>query len=755
MDIMIYRDFLEAGYPIIGLHAITPDGQCGCGDPRCKNAGKHPYSSAWQSAPLWSDEQIDCMVDMGQLSTGYGVVMRNLLVIDVDARNGGVESLARLLDDVPAIAGAGMIVETGSGGGSRHFYFSLPEGAALSTKLTNYPGIDFKSSGYVVGPGSQHVSGGRYTLLVGAPDDIMPAPPELIERLRKPERVRVDISGRHIDLANADIIAMLAHIEADDYDRWVRVGMALHAVTNGAGLDIWDAWSRGSDKYRAGVCEYKWHSFGKSQTIVSFGTLAHYAQEGGWQFPVEFESPESFDFGDAPRADGLPIDISGVDLLRPPGFVGELAAWINSQSRRPREYLAVAAALQSVGNIVGLNYIDGTDGVTSNLFTFCVAGSGTGKESIQQATAQIHQIAGLAPACHGTIKSEQEIMRNIAIRHQAAFYVIDEIGTLFQKIKSATERGGASYLEGVVGVLMSAYSKADGTMMIGGDLREEIRQLLNREIAAQRKARDERDERFDQALLDRLLLQIKSIDNGLTRPFLSLCGFTTPETFYSCVDKNNATNGFFGRSLLFIEHETVPRFRVDHMPPVMPESLYNALILLAADGRADNRQDGQRIEQTHDRIPIPSTPEATAAMRDIRSWLDDKADAEKGRSGLEALFLRCYELIAKVAFILAAPGGVRELAHVAFAFALVMRDVRYKSNIILSNDDKNQPEAALMARIISLIGDDGETQGVLIQRVNRRRRTDILAALEKMVIQGRLRAVDEKKTIKTIRYFLL
>lgn len=752
---MIYRDFLEAGYPIIGLHPIIPGDGCGCGDPHCKNAGKHPYSSAWQSAPLWSDEQIDCMIEMGQLSTGYGVVMRGLLVIDVDARNGGVESLARLLDAIPTIAGAGMIVETGSGGGSKHFYFSLPADAALSTHLAEYPGVDFKSSGYVVGPGSLHASGGQYALLVGSPGDIMPAPPELIERLRKRERIRAEISGKHIDISIGDVADMLRYIDPDDYDRWVRVGMAIHDVTCGAGLDLWDTWSQGSDKYRVGVCDNKWHSFGKSQTIVSFGTLAHYAQEGGWQFPVEFESPESFDFCDTARHDGLPIDISGVDLLRPPGFVGELAAWISSQSRRPREYLAVAAALQSVGNIIGLNYVDGSDGVTSNLFTFCVAGSATGKESIQQAAAQIHQIAGLAPACHGTIKSEQEIMRNLAIRHQAAFYVIDEIGTLFQKIKSATERGGASYLEGVVGVLMSAYSKADGVMMIGGDLREEIRQLLNREIAAQRKARDERDERFDQTALDRLLQQIKSIDNGLTRPFLSLCGFTTPETFYSCVDKSNATNGFFGRSLLFIEHETVPRFRVDHQAPAMPDALCNALILLAADGRADARQTGQRIEQTHDRIPIPSTPEATAAMRDIRAWLDDKADAEKGASGLEALYLRCYELVAKVAFILAAPGGVRELVHVAFAFALVLRDVRYKSNIVLSNDDKNQPEASLMARIVSLIGDDGETQGVIVHRINRRKRNDICATLDKMVERGILRSVEEKKTTPTIRYFLV
>jgi hypothetical protein len=91
------------------------------------------------------------MEAMGQFATGYGVLVNGLLVVDVDARNGGMDSYARLLESLPEIGGAGLVVNTGSGNGSKHLYFSLPEPMALLQSLPGYPGIDFKSSGFVVG----------------------------------------------------------------------------------------------------------------------------------------------------------------------------------------------------------------------------------------------------------------------------------------------------------------------------------------------------------------------------------------------------------------------------------------------------------------------------------------------------------------------------------------------------------------------------------------------------------------------------
>lgn len=89
------------------------------------------------------------------------------LVIDVDPRNGGDRSLARL-GCLPKT----LTVETPSGG--THYYMSVPQGISLRKSLSSYPGIDFLFSRcYVVAPPSVHPNGGKYKWRDGcSPDDL-------------------------------------------------------------------------------------------------------------------------------------------------------------------------------------------------------------------------------------------------------------------------------------------------------------------------------------------------------------------------------------------------------------------------------------------------------------------------------------------------------------------------------------------------------------------------------------------------------
>ena len=56
-----------------------------------------------------------------------------------------------------------------------------------------------------------------------------------------------------------DLREPLDYIPADDYDEWIKCGMALKA--EGYSLADWEAWSRRSSKYEDGACERKWESF--------------------------------------------------------------------------------------------------------------------------------------------------------------------------------------------------------------------------------------------------------------------------------------------------------------------------------------------------------------------------------------------------------------------------------------------------------------------------------------------------------------
>ncbi|TFH66986.1 MAG: DNA primase [Gemmatimonadales bacterium] len=93
---------------------------------------------------------------------GIGIatgLVSGVVVIDIDPRNGGNESLSALEKQYGPLP-ATPLCETGGGG--RHFYFTHPGGVfPCVNKL--YPGIDLKADGgYVIAPFSSHPSGTLY-----------------------------------------------------------------------------------------------------------------------------------------------------------------------------------------------------------------------------------------------------------------------------------------------------------------------------------------------------------------------------------------------------------------------------------------------------------------------------------------------------------------------------------------------------------------------------------------------------------------
>lgn len=736
-------DMADAGFKVFGLHKIIGN-QCGCGNEDCKAIGKHPINSGWQYTDHWSEEQWEVIEMSGQMETGYGVLVKGWLVIDVDARKGGVDSFHKLCADtgVDLLGMAGLAVATGSGGGSMHLYYKITEGIAMVQSHREYTGIDFKTTGFVVGPGSLHASGVCYEPIHGHPDDIKDAPDSIVELLRKPDRFRAEFRGDAIDISEDEISALLSHIDPGcDHETWVRCGMAIHDATGGTGFHLWDAWSaKAKDKYPKGdIMDKRWQSFGKSANPVTIGTLIHYAEQNGWQAPVTFVAQE-IDYEEKQPANGLPFSISSVDLLRPPGFVGQVCQWINAQCLFPRQHLAVAAALVAMGNVSGLRYTDDKDNVSLNMFALCVAGSGTGKESIQQAIFSIHKAAGVSRAAHGGLKSEQEVIRNL-IRHQAALYVLDEMGILLQKISNAQKRGGAAYLDGVIGVLMSAFGKAHGFMSVSGDVRDALEKELVGQLATCQKAINENEDKTGHAsrAVERLQRAIDNLDSGLENPFLSLIGFTTPITFNGLVDVEQATNGFLGRSLMINEKETNPKAKKRFKKEPMSQAMAHTIMALATAGYYEH--DNKRVEFYGEKSRIRTTPEAYHMLEQCAEWLYEYAEEHKEKTGLEAIPKRAYEMIAKVSTILAVPEGVRTEEHVKWAFALAHRDIEEKIRLAYSNDrEKDNPEQAIMARIMSLVDTDhGEKSSVIANRLRKYKIDAVEKALDKLEKGGLIR----------------
>jgi len=727
---MNHSDYLEAGFRIMAIHPVDKDGLCGCGNPDCKAILKHPKASNWQHTPHWSEEQIDNMEKFGQLDQAFGVLVDDHLIVDVDPRNGGDVALAQLQEDIGLNleAESEFVVETGGGG--LHIYFKRDPSTPLVSHLRQYEGIDFKSSGYVIGCGSLHASGGVYEAKKGYPHDQAPIPEVLLELLKKKDTYRASYNGKPLDVTDSDLEKMLGCYKNNDldYEDWIRCGMALHHATNGSGFELWDRWSQSSGKYEPSMMEKKWHSFGKSSNPVTIGTLIYHAEQNGYRQPVTFESDINYE-------NAAPV----VDLLRPPGFIGDITQWINSQCRFPRERLAVAAALSAVGNIAGLRYEDELYGVTTNQFMFCVAGSATGKEAVQQAQIEIHKAAGMMPATHGGIKSEQEILRNL-VTHQAALYIVDEMGLLLQKIKNARARGGAAYLEGVIGTLMSSYSKANGLMPVSGDLRQDIELKLQNQIAKLRRREETEGENHGEEIAA-LEKQMLSAREGIDKPFVSLIGYTTPVTFNDLMDYEQSANGFFGRAIVVQEKDTNPRAKKKFKPEDMPDEMRMMLASLASSGDTGKG----RIEIKGNRKKIPTDPGAEARLDQIQDELFDHADRSK-ETTLEALPRRAFELVLKVSLVLALPSGIRTLEHVEWANAFVKRDIDEKMNLVAGNmaaTDKRNDEA-LMRRIIGMLDEESpEGQGVIINRCRPHSKADVLKALDALEDKGIIKSEEK------------
>lgn len=765
-------DYLESGFKIFGLHGKA-NGVCGCGDVDCTAFYKHPIMSNWQNVPNWSDDQIECFDALGHFNTGFGVLCKGWLIIDVDARNGGVLSFKQLCKDVPSILDCAFVVNTGSGGGSQHWYFKLSDDdktKSLMQKHDKYAGIDFKTSGYVVGAGSLHESGSNYETVKGYPQDTGFAPPELIALLERPAFYRVSNNGQDLDIDEQHIEGLLAFIDADcDYNQWVSVGMAIHHCLSGGGVGLWDDWSSKGAKYcGSDKINRHWHSFGKTSNPVGYGTLLHHAKQGGYCEPVTFVYDGSL--GAVDDAPSINLDSvksvknlldEPIDIRRPPSFVGELTQWINDQCLYPRENLAVAAALTAVSSLAGMRYTDELDGMSPNILAFCVAGSGTGKEQIMQSYLQIIKAAQVQSALHGGFKSEQEIMRNL-IRHQAAFYCVDELGITLNKLQNASKKGGASYLEGIVGLVMSVYSKANGYLPITGDLKDEIKQKLTLEYAQiekkleklpQDSGSDTTRQRLEE-IQDEVLKSIQNVDDGLENPYITLLGFTTPVTFNDLMSFEQATNGFMARAMIFSDLETNPKRKTKFKKTPMPVYLSNALRNLYAHGHYDAMErTGARVQHIGDKSTLPTTQDAIELLNEVYERFYNLAEYHKGTTGMEAIARRGYELASKVSLICALPSGLRTAEHICYGYALAKRDVDQKIKLAYSTDNKKSADG-LAAKVLSIVDKEhGETLGVICNRLRGTPKPQIEALLVQMTERGMVKAVECEKGHTKAKYF--
>jgi hypothetical protein len=302
--------YVKRGIPVLPLWWPIED-KCACGNPDCRNAGKHPVGKLARHGVKDATKDQNKVVRwwMQYPSANIGLATgrdSGIVVLDVDGAKGAAR-LAALLTEHGQTLKSQNFVETGRDAG-RHCYFKYPENTQVPSH--NEEGLDLKSDGgYVVAPPSLHRSGKRYTWHQLSDEGLEELPQCLIEFARRKkakaakatktktkttdgERSQLDdasILPVYTPAEEARIRAALAHIPADDREVWFKVGCALFSTGWGArALQIFDDWAQTSDKFDDAGQENLWNSFAREYEgkFITLGTLYFMAEKRGWEPPL-------------------------------------------------------------------------------------------------------------------------------------------------------------------------------------------------------------------------------------------------------------------------------------------------------------------------------------------------------------------------------------------------------------------------------------------------------------------------------------
>lgn len=157
--------YAQLGLEVFLVHYAN-NGRCSCQKESCQHIAKHPMTQNGFKDATTDENQInEWWTKYPQANIGIRTGQASdLFVLDIDERNGGMESFENLIIQVPGLLNLEPVI---TGGNGLHYYFSLQKGWPTEkcvNGIKGFHGIDFKGEGgYVVAPPSIHQSSNPYS----------------------------------------------------------------------------------------------------------------------------------------------------------------------------------------------------------------------------------------------------------------------------------------------------------------------------------------------------------------------------------------------------------------------------------------------------------------------------------------------------------------------------------------------------------------------------------------------------------------
>lgn len=579
--------------------------------------------------------------------------------------------------------------------------------------------LDVLSGGrQTVLPPSLHPSGGAYewttalTLADLRPDQLPSIPSAslpLITSLFRPEpvwqRPKREFREPYRDTDLEEIAEALRFIPADDYDTWIRMGMALKQHLGDKGLSLWDEWSATSSKYRSDEIPKRWNSFRRGD--VTIASLFYTAMDHGYvQRKRASDHPEppqvTIEEGGnlRPCRSRPTAGVPAADVLDPPGLVGRIAGWINATSIYPQPVLAVAAAVTAAG-VVMAHKVQSPTRLRSNFYMMGLAPSGAGKDHARDCVTTLLCRSGLDGLLGGTPASGAGMLTALREGGGRCLVLWDEFGRV---LKNLTHKNAGSHQRDILTYLIELFSSAKS--LYAGI------QYANHDGKMKR--------------------------TPIEQPCLSVYATTVPERFFQSLTSDDAIDGFLARWLVLESTDytlkpAVPQANVNDPPE---ELLAELRRWKDAPSNYDPKGNIDGVLRIHPMVVSYSAEAEAEIARYSEAMRKRAAEESASRSGLSAIYARCAEHAIKLALV-AHEGDQIGIEAMRWGIALADHCAAYMISAVRQNVAESDYERS-MNRVLQVIrdgkGDWVENRALLLKTRNLkfRDRNEIVAALVEM-----------------------
>ncbi len=282
--------------------------------------------------------------------------------------------------------------------------------------------------------------------------------------------------------------------------------------------------------------------------------------------------------GDSPPEITDPGPMSA-EMLRVPGFVGEVMDHCLATAPYPNPVMAFCGALSLLAFLAGRKVRDNGDNRT-NIYLLGLAHSAAGKDWPRKVNTRIVHEVGLAN-CLGERFASGEGIQDALFQTASILFQTDEIDGMLQSINKAKD----ARHEAIMSTLLTMYSSANSVFPM------------------RRKAGKETPGVIDQ-------------------PNLVIFGTAIPNHYYEALSERMLTNGFFARMIIL---EAGPRCTgqepsIRDLPP---------RVLATARWWADYQPGTGNLEDWH---PVPTVIEHTADAKRLLIETREQAEAEYAKA---------------------------------------------------------------------------------------------------------------------------